>query len=190
MTSAEYQKEWRKKNPEKVREIQRRHYYKDVEKSRERNRIAAKDARMRDPMATREKAAAWREANREWRRAYDREYRKKNKQKMQEKDRRMYQLHGHKKLAKLKESFAANPEPLRARRRATRGIPEPSRPRPEYCECCGGKPLYRGLHVDHCHVTGTFRGWLCGKCNRGIGLLGDSLEIVIKAAEYLRRSTS
>lgn len=30
-----------------------------------------------------------------------------------------------------------------------------------------------------------FRGWLCDRCNVGIGCLGDNLEGVQKAAKYL-----
>ena len=41
------------------------------------------------------------------------------------------------------------------------------------------------LASDHCHVTGKFRGLICGPCNRGIGLLQDNPELLIKAASYL-----
>jgi Recombination endonuclease VII len=33
----------------------------------------------------------------------------------------------------------------------------------------------------------NIRGLLCSNCNRGIGLLGDSLEGVLSAVEYLQR---
>lgn len=32
----------------------------------------------------------------------------------------------------------------------------------------------RKLHLDHCHATGRFRGWLCSRCNHALGLLEDS----------------
>jgi hypothetical protein len=78
-------------------------------------------------------------------------------------------------------------ESARAACRKYDGTPEPTRPRPEACECCGEKPTTRGLCVDHDRVTGKFRGWLCGRCNRSIGQLGDSLAGLMRAVRYLRR---
>jgi hypothetical protein len=54
---------------------------------------------------------------------------------------------------------------------------------------CGGPPNgHGGLHFDHCHETGLFRGWLCSKCNSGLGLLGDNEEALERALRYLRKS--
>ena len=64
----------------------------------------------------------------------------------------------------------------------------PTRPAPEYCECRGCIPCKRGLYIDHDHKTGAFRGWLCHKCNTGIGLLGDGVEGLALAIEYLKRA--
>jgi SNF2 family DNA or RNA helicase len=44
------------------------------------------------------------------------------------------------------------------------------------------------LDVDHDHATDKVRGLLCQKCNKGIGLLGDSPEILQKAIEYLSKT--
>lgn len=69
------------------------------------------------------------------------------------------------------------------------GLPEPTRPEPESCECCGARPKGR-LALDHCHTTGAFRGWLCGKCNLSIGCLGDTIEALERALAYLKRAYS
>jgi hypothetical protein len=42
--------------------------------------------------------------------------------------------------------------------------------------------------VDHCHESGKVRGLLCNNCNRGVGLLQDSVEILENAINYLNVS--
>lgn len=44
---------------------------------------------------------------------------------------------------------------------------------------------YKNLATDHHHVTKKVRGLLCNKCNRAIGLLGDSIDIALNLTEYL-----
>jgi len=45
---------------------------------------------------------------------------------------------------------------------------------------------YSKLCVDHCHITGKFRGLLCTQCNSGLGYFKDNEEILLNAIEYLR----
>ncbi len=72
-------------------------------------------------------------------------------------------------------------------------IPLPLRPAPAACEICE-KPdvrkdgASRGLSLDHCHATGSFRGWLCFKCNVGIGKLGDTSAGLKRALAYLEKA--
>lgn len=58
----------------------------------------------------------------------------------------------------------------------------------ERCACCLSTESTNRWHIDHEHSTGRIRGIICGKCNTGIGLLGDSVEGVERALAYLRRS--
>ncbi len=60
------------------------------------------------------------------------------------------------------------------------------------CEKCGiGREyLNKALAIDHCHQTGAFRGFLCGGCNTGLGLLGDTVEGLLEAINYLERKGS
>ena len=39
--------------------------------------------------------------------------------------------------------------------------------------------------IDHCHKTGRVRGLLCQKCNQGIGLLQESVDLLRSAQDYL-----
>jgi hypothetical protein len=45
-------------------------------------------------------------------------------------------------------------------------------------------------HLDHDHVTGKVRGFLCHNCNLGVGKLGDSPESLSRAIEYLEKHTT
>lgn len=53
-----------------------------------------------------------------------------------------------------------------------------------HCEICGNNT--QTLHVDHNHLTGKVRGFLCGSCNRALGLLKESPIVVEKALIYLK----
>ena len=43
----------------------------------------------------------------------------------------------------------------------------------------------KALAVDHDHVSGKIRGLLCNKCNRAIGMFGDSTVLMKSAVKYL-----
>lgn len=43
------------------------------------------------------------------------------------------------------------------------------------------------LVFDHCHSTGLFRGWICMRCNSGLGHFFDDPLSLLRAVEYLQR---
>lgn len=57
------------------------------------------------------------------------------------------------------------------------------------CAICGihSSEAYNGLHIDHDHKTQELRGLLCHKCNTGLGLFQDSIELLDIAKIYLSR---
>ena len=42
--------------------------------------------------------------------------------------------------------------------------------------------------LDHDHITGAGRGWLCHPCNRAIGALGDNIDNLARAILHLKKS--
>ena len=54
------------------------------------------------------------------------------------------------------------------------------------CGICNRPPTKKkNLVFDHCHKTNTFRGYLHDSCNRSIGVLGDDIEGLLLALNYL-----
>lgn len=78
----------------------------------------------------------------------------------------------------------ANRAKSRAIRRRVNGV-VPTYPAPDACEICC-ELFTKEPCADHNHATGVFRGWLCGVCNRAIGLLRDSPTIIGNALGYVQ----
>lgn len=90
--------------------------------------------------------------------------------------------------AAQRQRRAADPEGQRRRmeafkrRREEERIALAGRPRPTVCELCGAEAK---TVFDHCHETDRFRGWLCDRCNRVLGSVGDSVELLRRMIAYL-----
>ena len=59
-----------------------------------------------------------------------------------------------------------------------------------YTGCCAicGVPSVEckhSFHVEHNHITGELRGWLCAGCNKGLGMFQDNPVILRAAAQYI-----
>jgi Recombination endonuclease VII len=68
----------------------------------------------------------------------------------------------------------------------------PAPPTSGLCECCGEPPEGRvnntaKLMFEHCHVTNTFRGWVCHWCNKMLADAKDSPARLRAGAAYLER---
>ena len=61
------------------------------------------------------------------------------------------------------------------------------RPKPANCELCG--EFHLRIVFDHCHSSGEFRGWLCDRCNKVLGIVKDSPELLRVLANYLERNS-
>lgn len=61
------------------------------------------------------------------------------------------------------------------------------------CAICRTHPRQdsriKRLALDHDHETGQVRGLLCNRCNRGIGLLGDTAASIDVAIAYLEAAS-
>jgi len=66
------------------------------------------------------------------------------------------------------------------------------------CAICQREPGPRGFAVDHDHACcpggktcgQCVRGLLCSPCNQAIGMLGDDVETIRRAASYLEAALS
>jgi len=55
-----------------------------------------------------------------------------------------------------------------------------------FCEICGvpEAECVGKLRLHHNHENGRFLGWLCAKCNSGLGMFCDSEELLQKAINF------
>lgn len=93
-----------------------------------------------------------------------------------------------KETAAQKKWRAVNREKVAAngrRLRRTQAEKKAGRAKSDYCEACGAGGR---ICLDHDHKTGLFRGWLCDRCNRGIGFLNDDPGLLRTLAAYLDRT--
>lgn len=62
-------------------------------------------------------------------------------------------------------------------------------PNETLCSVCN-KSASPGNNIvfDHCHTTNIFRGYCCNSCNRSIGVLGDNVDGLLRAINYLLKT--
>lgn len=110
-----------------------------------------------------QEARKWRLQNKERHAENNRQWRKRNKQRLRIKD--------------ACWRYGITPEEFKRKMERQGGV----------CAICGAKDSgKRSLHVDHCHETGEFRGFLCSECNTGLGKFKEDVALMIRAIDYLR----
>jgi len=74
----------------------------------------------------------------------------------------------------------------------TKVIAKNKPPEGTICPVCKAPMLHgqknKSMCFDHDHITHTFRGWICRECNMAIGHLGDTVEGLQAAVDYLKNS--
>ncbi|MGA2412380.1 MAG: endonuclease domain-containing protein, partial [Candidatus Binataceae bacterium] len=85
----------------------------------------------------------------------------------------------YRKTPQYKEAQARRNQAFKQRQREERERIA-GRPCPEVCELCGGNE--GGICFDHCHKHGHFRGWICDRCNKVLGLVRDNAELLVAMA--------
>lgn len=124
-----------------------------------------------------EDALAQQRAHRMRRREQDRQYGITYRNRPESRARRLAN-----RRAKYESSRLIERERERASREKIAG-----RPRPDKCEVCSAGNGARGMAFDHCHATGQFRGWICGRCNVALAMARDNPAVLRKLADYVER---
>jgi hypothetical protein len=211
-------REWRERNPEKVR-AENRKYRPQSQASKEaklryakKNRLQIlerqRQYRLENPMteekkeyrrqhakahywANREKCLEYHKRRfhikkvdpefREKRRQYSKQYAENNKEKLKIQRREYYQKtkeqrQAYGRMLHYKKKFGITIAERDALFAANNGL----------CHICSRVP---SEGIDHDHDTGRIRGALCDPCNLILGYAKDNPEILLLAADYLRRET-
>ncbi len=140
-----------------------------------------------------EKVKDWRKRNPEKRAEQDRRYREKYPDKMRA--RAMQWLNLNRDTVRVRSAANARMrrrnDPEGQRRRMVRFKERKQlereiiagRSKPPVCELCN--EFHLRIVFDHCHQTGKFRGWLCDRCNKVLGIVKDSGPLLRKLADYV-----
>ncbi len=143
----------------------------------------------------------WRLKNKDKRKEQSKRYFKKHKEEIykRQKEWRMKNIEHVNKLGaeNARKRRKSNPEKQRLRNLKHKQKREEQReliagrPRPEICELCSerSKQSYSNVYTvfDHNHKTGKFRGWICDRCNKVLGLVYDDKILLEKMIVYLKK---
>mgnify|MGYP003643435406 FL=1 len=157
------------------------------EKTSERRKSDKKDAyeatkvwRLKNPGARAQETKRYREKYPDKVEANQKRYREKNIDKIREKNREA--------VARIRKT---NPEKEKQRlqrfytKKKIKQVIEAGREKPQLCEICLSDEFR--IVFDHCHNSGKFRGWICDRCNRVLGIVRDSPKLLRDLSLYLEK---
>ena len=130
--------------------------------------------------------------NPEKRREYLKRYYIEHKSEIETQRKSFYKKNKHKIVAQKRRYYKANPERFKSYRLKSRyglTLSEFHRRAAEQeqkCPICA-EPDAK-LVLDHDHDDSSIRGLICGRCNTGLGMLGDSIETLKSAIRYLEHA--
>jgi hypothetical protein len=148
---------------------------KTEQEKRESNRIAAKKWRDAHPERSREISQKYWEKNKVKLHTKNKKWTSENPEKRREIDKNFYARNRQKRNDSAKEY------------KRKKLVALAGRERPTICEVCNMESE-KTLHFDHNHETGEFRGWICGPCNRAIGIVKENPDTLRALADYLEQS--
>jgi hypothetical protein len=142
-----------------------------------------------------EATKVWRLKNPDYRRLEAEKYRKKHPEKVAKiakayRQRNIIEIR-KKDRENAKRMRSLNPEKEKARlkkfslKRQQQRIEEAGRDKPDLCEICCTNEFK--IVFDHCHNSNRFRGWICDRCNRVLGIVKDNSKLLNDLALYLEK---
>jgi hypothetical protein len=141
---------------------------------------ATKVWRLKNPEARTKEAALYRKKHPDKVAVNAKAYRERNIEEVRKRERenarRMRSLNPERE----KERLRRHSEKLAKRR-----VEEAGREKPDICDICGLNEFK--IVFDHCHTKGHFRGWICDRCNRVLGIVKDDCELLSKMKDYLEK---
>ena len=79
--------------------------------------------------------------------------------------------------------------PAKVRREYEEQHPRPKIGEEFYCKICDRTITIqskRDVNLDHNHTTGEIRGYICNRCNTGLGNFRDDISILNRAIRWLK----
>jgi hypothetical protein len=163
-------------------EYMRAYYRRNRETLLLKQRARSKSSYQRNPEQFKTRARNWKAANPERTRELQQRHQERNRDKINQRSRDWYEAN---KARAAKQT--------RSRKLAGYGLTQAQFDamliaQNGNCAICMA-PM-DSPRVDHCHKTGAVRGLLCKGCNSGLGMFRDQPSALMRAADYLTRSSS